>query len=484
MISSHRMLRLGAVPVAVVLTLQACAVGPDYVPPTAGLAPFHNVAQLATLQTPTAAPLDRWWTGFNDPMLVTIIGRALSQNLDLAAADARVREARSVAEGAGADLLPTLDADGSASAEKQSLRGPIGAIAAGLPGYRRNVRDYTVGPTASWEIDVSGGLRREHSAARDEIQAAQADHAGVRVTVVAEAADAYFQIRGYQARVAIAQNQIDTDEHLLRLVHVRYQVGAGEGRELAQAEALLKQARAILPPLRIGLEEQLNRLDVLMGVQPGTYAQELASVQQVPSIPALPPEEQPGDVLRRRPDIIAAERRLAASNERIGAAIADYYPKVSLSGVLGWDTASGGHLFTPAALQSVATGAIRWRLFDFGKVDAEVGQARGAHAAALATYRQAVLRAAEDVEDALITLSQTQIHVVELEDQVQSLVRARDLSEQAYRAGSITLTDVLDADRQLLSARDELEANRAGAVRAAVGVFRAFGGGWDPPGST
>jgi NodT family efflux transporter outer membrane factor (OMF) lipoprotein len=302
------------------------------------------------------------------------------------------------------------------------------------------------------------------------------------VTVAADAADAYFQVRGYQSRLGIAQNQIDTDEHLLRLVRARYEAGAAQGREIAQAEALLKQARASVPPLRIGLEQQLNRLDVLMGAQPGTYARELEVVREIPAIPAIPGDEQPSEVLRRRPDIIAAERRLAASNERIGAALSDYYPKISLSGALGYDNVTGGHLFRADAFQAVGSGAVRWRLFDFGKVDAEVAQARGANAEALAIYRQAVLRAAEDVENALVILAQTEVHVVQLQDQVQSLLKARDLSEQAYRAGSITLTDVLDADRQLLSARDELEANRAGAVRAAVVVFRALGGGWSAPG--
>jgi NodT family efflux transporter outer membrane factor (OMF) lipoprotein len=470
--------------IALSLSLGACAVGPNYVRPNSELTPFHNMAQVAPNDASATPPLDHWWTGFNDPVLVAIVGRALNENLDLAASYARVRQARAMALGAGAELLPTFDMNGSATREHQSLRGELGSIAGGLPTFRRNVNDFTVGPAASWEVDVFGGLRRNSAAARAELQAAQADHAGVRVTVVAEAADAYLQIRGYQARLSIAQNQIDTDEHLLRLVHARYDAGGGQGREIAQAEALLKQARAIVPPLRIGLEQQLNRLDVLMGEQPGTYARELETRQEIPSIPALPADEHPSDVLRRRPDIIAAERRLAASNEKIGAAISDYYPKFSLSGALGWDSVSGGHLFVPEAFQSVGTGALRWRLFDFGKVDAEVIQARGANAEALAVYRQAVLLAAEDVEDALMTLSQTELHVAELQDQVQSLERARDLSEQAYRAGSISLTDVLDADRQRLAARDELEANRAGSARAAVGVFRAFGGGWDPAGST
>jgi NodT family efflux transporter outer membrane factor (OMF) lipoprotein len=275
------------------------------------------------------------------------------------------------------------------------------------------------------------------------------------------------------------RSRLSTDERLVQLVRDRYQAGAATEREIAQAEALLKQARATLPPLRFALEQQLNRLDVLMGVQPGTYAHELAIAREIPSIPAIPGDQQPTDMLRRRPDIIAAERRLAASNERIGAAISDYYPKISLSGALGFDSLSAGHLFTFGAFQPVGGGALRWRLLDFGKVNAEVAQARGANAEALAVYRQAVLRAAEDVENALSGLAQTEADVIELQDEVQSLVKARDLAEQAYRAGSITLTDVLDADRQLLVAQDELDANRADAARAAVGVFRALGGGWE-----
>jgi outer membrane protein TolC len=263
-------------------------------------------------------------------------------------------------------------------------------------------------------------------------------------------------------------------------VRDRYNAGSATGREIAQADALLKQARASVPPLRIGLEQQLNRLDVLMGAQPGTYAHELGAMQEFPSVLAVPGDGRPVDMLRRRPDVIAAERRLAASNERIGAAISDYYPKISLSGALGFDSLSPDHLFTSSAFQAVGGGALSWRLFDFGKVDAEVAQAKGANAEALALYRQSILHAAEDVENSLMNLAQTQVRVGEIQDQVDALVKARNLSEQAYRAGSITLTDVLDADSQLLSARDELDSNRADAARAAVGVFRALGGGWEP----
>jgi len=466
-----------------ILTLEACAVGPDYVAPKTELTPFHNAVVASAKDASTTPTLDQWWTGFDDAMLVTIIQRALSQNLDLATAMARVAQARAAAAGAGAQLLPTSELDASATYEHQSLRGEIGSIASGIPGFSRGIHDYSIGPAASWEIDLFGGLRRGAAASRAEAQAAEADQAGTRVSVAADAADAYLQIRGYQARLAVAQDQIHTDERLLGLVNDRYKAGSSTGREIAQADALLKQARASIPPLRIGLEQQMNRLDVLMGAQPGTYAAELSVVKAIPSVPAIPTDDTPVDMLRRRPDIIAAERRLSASNERIGAAISDYYPKVSLSGALGFDSLQAGHLFTGSAFQAVGGPSLRWRLFDFGRVNAEVAQAKGANAESLALYRQSVLRAAEDVENALVTLSQTQVRVEEIQDQVQALTKARDLSEQAYRAGSITLTDVLNADTQLLTARDELDANRSGAARAAVGVFRAFGGGWTPANS-
>jgi len=234
----------------------------------------------------------------------------------------------------------------------------------------------------------------------------------------------------------------------------------------------------VLPLLNIDLGAQLNRLDVLMGVQPGTYARELKTSREIPTIPGIPDNDQPLDVLRRRPDIIAAERRVAAANARIGVALSDYYPKISLSGVLGFESLSSSHLFSAEAFQPIATGAVRWRLFDFGRVSAEVAVARGADAEALARYQLSVLRAAEDVENAFLGLVQTERRTRELKDEVASLIRARDLSQQSYVSGVIPLTDVLDANRLLLTARDDLEQSRADDARAAVRVFRALGGGW------
>ncbi|MEM5461652.1 efflux transporter outer membrane subunit [Paraburkholderia phytofirmans] len=467
----------------VAAALAGCAVGPDYVAPKTELAPFHNTGAVASRQTTLAAPrLDSWWTGFNDPMLEKVVQRALNQNLNLQAAIARVAQARAAAQAAGAQLLPTVDAGASATAMHQSTNSPLGAIASAFPNYSRDQKEYVVGATASWEIDLAGGLRRAKAAARDEEQAAEAAQLGTRITVAADAADAYLQVRGLQARLAVAQDQVDTDARLLELVKARKRLGAADEREVAQSEALLRQARSTVPSLKVALEAQLNRLDVLMGAQPGTYAAELGENPAIiPGVPAIGTGDQPVDVLRRRPDIIAAERHLAASNEQIGVAIADYYPKISLSGALGFDSIRGGQLFSAKSFQPVGTGALQWRLFDFGKVDAEVKQARGSYAEALAQYKEAALKATEDVENAFMALSQTEVRSQELEQEVAALTRARDLSEHAYRAGSITLTDVLDADRLLLVARDDLDATKADSARAAVRTFRALGGGWDVP---
>jgi NodT family efflux transporter outer membrane factor (OMF) lipoprotein len=469
------------VAVAVGLGVSACTVGPNYHKPKITLAPFHNAAAAQALRAgPPAPSLDAWWTGFDDPELVRIVHRALRQNLDLAAAFARVEQARAAARAAGAQLLPTFDATAQVSKTHVSLQSPIGAIARNLPDFNRNRSLYDIGGAASWEIDLFGGLRRGAEAATAEAEAAEAEQLGTHITVAADAADTYFQIRGDQARIAVTEHQVNTDQELLNLVRLRFGRGLATNREVDQAEALLSQARASLQPLQIDLEAQLNRLDVLMGAQPGTYAAELKTHAGIPVAPAIPGPENSAELLLRRPDVIAAERRLAAANARIGEAIADYYPKISLSGLLGFESLNAGDLFQAATFQPAAVAGLRWRLFDFGKVDAEVAQAKGADAEALARYRRSILHAVEDVDNAFTSLVQLEAHSRELEHEVAALRRARDSSERAYAAGVIPLTDVLDADRQLLSARDELAQTQANTDRAAVRSFRALGGGWSP----
>ena len=458
-----------------------CTVGPRYGRPVTTIQPFHNAPSIESRQAALPAPqLDTWWIGFDDPELTRIVQRVLDQNLDLAQSLARVEQARAAAKGAGAKLKPSGSLTAQSNSFRQSLDSPFGRYAKTFPGYFRNQSYLDLGVEASWEADLFGGLRRGAEAASAEAEAAEAQRFGVRVSVVAEAADAYMQIRGAQVRLNVAKEQIATDEHLLALVSQRRAAGVASDRELAQAEALLSQAKATVPPLAIILEAQLNRLDVLMGTQAGTYAAELKTPGEIPPVPSIATTASASDLLRRRPDIVAAERRLAASNARIGQAIAEYYPKISLSGLLGNEAISPGDLFREKGFQPSVVAGLQWRLFDFGRVDAEVKQAKGANAEALLQYRNSVLHATEDVEDSFSVLAQSEVRRDEITIEIAALQRARDRSQEAYQAGVIALTDVLDADRQLLVARDDLASTREAAARAAVGSFRALGGGWTP----
>jgi outer membrane protein TolC len=275
-----------ALPLATLLMLGACAVGPNYQRPDLKLTSAY-VTPAPVTATP-AAPIEAWWTCFNDPELVRIVERASAQNLDVQQAAARILQARAVAKGAGAALLPRLEANSQAASVRQSLLSPIGEIGDHLPGFPRDLDDYQVGAAASWEIDLFGGLRRERDAARAEAGAAQADGAAVRVSVAADAADAYLQVRAYQARIAVARNQEKTEQDLVDLLNRRLGQGVSPERELHQAQATLDGVRATIPPLTAGLERQLNRLDVLMGAQPGTYRAELETTAPIPETPGLP----------------------------------------------------------------------------------------------------------------------------------------------------------------------------------------------------
>jgi efflux transporter, outer membrane factor (OMF) lipoprotein, NodT family len=476
-------MRTKLLPLLLPLVLAGCTVGPDYVKPSLPAASsWHQQAALDQRVADAPAPsLEAWWNGFDDPELSAIIGRVLDQNLDLAASAARVQQASAAAQHAHADRLPQGSLDASAARLRQSERSPLGKLASPTPGYARNQTYEDAGVGASWELDLAGGLRRGDEAANASWQAAEATHAGVRITLVAEAADAYFRVRGAQARIGIANEQIQNEQGLVDLVRLRLAHGLGTEREVAQAEALLLQAQATVPPLQAELDTQLNRLDVLMGAAPGTYAKEIASTTPSLHIPTVAGAGGPASLLRRRPDVIAAERELAASNARTGVALAQYYPQVSLSGLLGFATLDSGKLFTGSAFQSQGALGLHWRLFDFGRVDADVKQARGANAEALAKYRGSMLKATEDVENAIVALTQLEAQHALLENEVAAHVRARDAAQDAYKGGAVSLLEVLDEDRQLLASRDLLSRVHTDDARAAVSAFRSLGGGWDAP---
>ncbi len=457
-------------PVAMLALAGCAAVGPNYTAPTAPIAPaFRN---LPAGPASALAGAEAWWTGFNDPLLNQMVDEALSQNLDIQAAAARLTQARAAARGAGAALLPAGQLQLDASRAHQSLVGSNAQAAA----FQRDVNLFDAGVGASWEVDLFGALRRGAEAARADAGAAQAGLAAARLAIAAETADAYLQLRGFQSRLALAERRVRDDERVAALTGLLFEAGHAPSLQRDQAEAVLAQAQATPPLLRAGVEAELNRLAVLCGRPPETERSALAADRPVPPLPPIPGDVTPGDLLRRRPDVAAAERRLAAANARIGVAVADYYPRIDLQALVGFQSLTAGKLFTGDAGLAQATAGLKWRLFDFGRVDAEVAAARGARAEALANWRQTVLGAAEEVENALSQLTQRDAQLTRLQAASLALEHARDASQAGYERGAVSLLDVIDTERQLLETQDAAADVNAQRARALVALHRALGG--------
>ncbi|KAB0569151.1 RND transporter [Pseudomonas palleroniana] len=463
--------------------IAGCAVGPDYQRPDAPLSSGY-MGQAAVEQRPGTpqASLVAWWEGFGDPQLADFVSKALAQNLDLAQAAARVTQARAGLGAANAALLPSGNISGQAARSYQSIETPLGQVLNSTPDFDRYGSSYELDLDASWEVDVFGGLRRGREAALAEYQASVAGVAATRLAIAAQTADIYITVRGLQARLDIANRQVKTQEQLLEKVQLLYGKGLAASYEVRQTEGSLSQVQATVPALQTGLDAAMNALDVILGTPPGTHRTQLASQGTIPLAPQLNDTGTPADLLRRRPDLIVAERRLAASNARIGEATAEYYPKFSLSALLGSATAvSSGNLFTGGASQSAGVLGLRWRLFDFGRINAQIDQAKGQEAEALAAYRQSALRATEDVENAFSALVNRELQATTLTTGEDALTQARQSSFTAYEKGTASLIDVLHADETLLRASDARAQARTESARAAVAAFRALGGGWQAP---
>jgi NodT family efflux transporter outer membrane factor (OMF) lipoprotein len=461
--------------------LAGCAAGPNYRPPNVSMTSrFIGQDAIERREIRSKAELPTWWAAFDDSMLTRFVALALDQNLDMALAAARVAQARASLRLADAALLPSANLSAQGAKTYQSVETPLGRVLNSTPGFDRSGSYYEANIGASWEIDAFGGLRRGKEAARAEYQASEAGAVATRLAVAAQTADVYVTIRGLQARIAIARQQTQTRRQLLSTVMLQYEIGIAAELQVRQAEGSLTQVEAQVPVLEAALDAAMNALDVLLGVQPGTYRGELSLAAPVPVAPNLAETGTPADMIRRRPDLIVAERRLAAANARIGVAISEYYPKFSLGALLGSATAiASGNLFSRSANQAMSVLGLRWRLFDFGRVDAQIAVARGREAEALAAYRLAVLRATEEVENSFSALVKREAQLGILTRGESSLARARENSVAAYEGGVVSLIEVLTADFNLLQIRDEKAQAQTEVARAAIFSFRALGGGWD-----
>lgn len=460
--------------------LAGCAVGPDYHRPDMPLPDrYQSAMQQRSATRPASFAV--WWEGFNDPLLSRLVSDALAQNLDIAQASARMAQARAGLGAATAALLPSGNISGQASRAYQSVETPLGQVLSSTPDYNRYGNAYETNLNAGWEIDVFGGLRRGRQSALADYQASEAGVAATRLAVAAQTADIYITLRGLQARLAIAEAQVRTRQELLEKVQLLHSKGVAPEYQVRQSEGELAQVQATVPELLTGIDAAMNALDIMLGTPAGTHRTELTSAGTIPQAPLITSTGTPGDLLRRRPDIIVAERHLAASSARIGVAISEYYPKFSLIALLGSATAvSGDNLFSSGASQSAGVLGLRWRLFDFGRINAQIDQAKGQEAEALAAYRLSVLRATEDVENAFSALVNRENQTATLVKGEASLASARQSSFVAFRQGTASLIDVLHNDETLLQISDARAQTQTESARAAVATFRALGGGWQP----
>jgi len=300
----------------------------DYVRPDVPLPErLQGQAAEGDRQATATADLAAWWTGFGDPELTRFVTLALEQNLDLAQAAARVTQARAGLGAANAALLPSGNVTGQAARAYQSVETPLGKVLNSTPGFDRWGNAYEANAGASWELDLFGGLRRGREAALAEYQSSEAGAVATRLAVAAQTADIYISIRGLQARLDVARRQVQTQQELLSTVNLLYGKGLAAELQVKQAEGALAQVRASVPALEAGLDVAMNALDVMLGSPPGTHRADLLKAGDIPTAPQIAAIGSPRELLRRRPDLIVAERRLAASNARIGVAIAEYYPK-------------------------------------------------------------------------------------------------------------------------------------------------------------
>jgi NodT family efflux transporter outer membrane factor (OMF) lipoprotein len=462
------------------LLVSACTVGPNYQRPQVAVPGSFSKAGAATASD---AELAAWWGAFHDPQLDALVQRALAQNLDLEAAAARIREARARETVAGAAGLPQVDAQSSVTRQRISENaipvppgggGPQGG-AFGLPGSEFTT--WRAGFDASWEIDLFGRTRRSVEAARARTEAATWDRRDLQVTAAAEVANAYLTLRTLQARIANAQADLASEQRSQRLIAARVRGGLVSGQDLAQQGSATSAEAAAIPVLEAQAEAQIHAIAVLTGQAPEALDAELGRAKALPTIPAVP-AGVPSELLRRRPDIRAAERQLAASTADIGVAVADLYPRFSLTAAPALVSTALSSLLEWGSRSFSAGAAVDWPLFAGGRTRGSIAVADARQEQALVAYRKSVLTALQDVEDALSRVEGDRGGLENLHNAVTSAARAEQISAARYRGGLVTYSDVLQARDRRLSLEERMIEAQGALARDTASLFKALGGGW------
>ena len=456
------------------LGLSGCvAVGPDYVPPTtevpAGWAGLDPAAQPA-MHAAASGDLGQWWQSLNDPLLSRLIDEALQASPDLRSAQAKLREARAYRTVAAAGQYPSVTASGSASRSRSSEEAGSGAT--------RNF--FSAGFDASWELDMFGGVRRSVEAAEADLASTEASLENTRVSLVAEVALSYVDVRVLQNRLDIARSNLASQSETLQLTDWRAQAGLVSSQDVEQARSNREQTRALIPALEISLAESEHGLDILLGRAPGTLHGRLTAVNGLPAIPERIAVGIPADTLRQRPDVRAAERRLAAETARVGVAAAARYPSFDLSGSIGLEALTIDALGNSGAATSSLFAGITGPIFNAGRLRAQVEIQDAVREQAQVAYEQAILTALQDVEDALVSLVRNREREQALTRAAEAARNAVQMAQQRYSSGLIDFQSVLDTERSVLSIEDSLASTRGDDVLALIRLYKALGGGWAP----
>ncbi|GLQ45181.1 RND transporter [Dyella lipolytica] len=449
------------------LALAGCvSVGPDYKAPATQTA---NVQGIDAARESAAQFQATWWEQFHDPVLDALIQHAAKGSLDLRIAAARLHESRALLGSAKSDQLPTIDTDLAYSRAMEQQ-----------PGFTKQrvaITTYEAGFDASWEVDLFGGVRRSVEAARADLGASEASLHDAQVSLFAEVARNYFELRGTQQRLAIAQRNIANQGDTLKLIQTRAEIGTASEQDVASASAQLSAAKAQLPVLDSQARAYEYRLAVLVGERPGELDVDVSPTSFKP-IAAVLPIGDAGDVLSRRPDVRVAERQYAAANARIGVAKADFFPHISLGGFFGFLAGQSNDFGGPASRAWSFGPSITWSGLNVERVRSNLHASEARADAAEANYQRTVLQAIEDVDNAVVGYNAEHARVEQLIAQSEQSRRAADLARIRYQEGATGYLELLDAERVQLAAEDDLAQSESAIDTRAVALYKALGGGW------
>lgn len=457
---------------AVLLFLAGCAtVGPDYRPPPTQVLPAWS-SPLAGGLTSRSDPqqLAAWWTVLNDRELTSLIEQAVAGNHDLKKAVASIREARARRGLSRTDLYPTLDASGTVTRSRGSAGADAGAAA--------TTDLFSAGLDAAWEIDLFGSVRRDIEVKEANLAAAGESLHDTLVSLTAEVATNYVDLRTAQARLDLTETSLKNLEETYALARWKYQAGLGDELAAQQARYTLENARAQAPALRTSLTEARNRLAILLGKQPGSLDSDLNATGPIPVCPALVAVGIPADLLRQRPDVRRAERQFALQTAQIGVATAELYPKLKLSGAIGLQALQPGSLLRSDNANSSGSAGITWRVFDAGAIRQNIEIQSALQEQSLLAYEAAVLTALEEAENAMGAYAQEQQRRRSLAEAVMAAEAAAELARIKYKAGLADFTAVLETERSLLTYRDQLVQSDGTIVANLIKLYKALGGGW------